>query len=123
MLVQHAYHEDLDYYEGRAEGLLASAADGTPGAIEAFRRYEAPLTRDGARTVIAREHGVANWQALRRHVAGLRESGEPFARAYRAVEAHDLDGLTAMLEQVPELVEARGTNGNDLLGMAGATCD
>src|SRR4051794_21337942 len=30
--LQHAYHEDLDYYDGRAEGLLASAADGTAGA-------------------------------------------------------------------------------------------
>ena len=23
--LQHAYHEDVEYYEGRAEGLLASA--------------------------------------------------------------------------------------------------
>ena len=29
--LQHAYHEDLDYYEGRAFGLLASAASGPPG--------------------------------------------------------------------------------------------
>ena len=34
--LQHAYHEDLDYYDGRAEGLLASAVDGTPGAIALF---------------------------------------------------------------------------------------
>ena len=27
--LQHAYHEDLDYYEGRAYGLRASAQDGT----------------------------------------------------------------------------------------------
>ena len=41
----------------------------------------------------------------------------------RAVEAHDLDGLQGLLDRFPELVTARGTNGNDLLGMASATCD
>jgi ankyrin repeat protein len=121
--LQHAYHEDLDYYEGRADGLLASAEDGTGGAIAAFTRHDAPLTRAGARTVVAREHGFGTWTALRRHVAGLREAGEPFARAYRAVEAHDVDGLAELVDRLPELVSARGTNGNDLLGMAGATCD
>ena len=119
----HAYHEQFDYYEERADGLLASAADGTGSAVAAFARYDAPLTRHGARAVVAREHGQDDWEALRHHVAGLRESGEPFARAYRAVEAHDLDGLRALLEQFPEFARARGTNGNDLLGMAGATCD
>ena len=34
--LQHAYHEDVEYYEGRAEGLLASAVDGTPGAVALF---------------------------------------------------------------------------------------
>ena len=121
--LQHAYHEDVGYYDGRAYGLLASAQDGTAGAAAAFVRYGAPLTQDGARTVVAREHGFASWRALRHHVAALRSAGEPFARAYRAVEAHDVDGLAALLERFPELVAARGTNGNDLLGMSGATCD
>jgi ankyrin repeat protein len=120
---EHAYHEDFEYYEGRAHGLLASAQDGTPGAIAAFERHAAPLTDDGARVVVAAEHGVASWAALRRHVAGLRASGAPFARAYRAVEAHDVEGLAALLDRFPDLVAARGTNGNDLLGMAGATHD
>src|SRR4051812_17893801 len=71
----------------------------------------------------ARPRGFASWAALRRHVAGLRDSGEPFARAYRAVEAHDVEGLRAQLETFPDLVAAVGTNGNDLIGMAGATCD
>jgi ankyrin repeat protein len=60
---------------------------------------------------------------LREHVAVLPENGEPFARAYRLVEARDVNGLTAMLDVFPQLVHARGTNGNDLLGMAGATGD
>jgi ankyrin repeat protein len=119
----HAYRDDIEYYDDRAYGLLASAQDGTDGAVAAFARYDAPLTQDGARAVVAREHGVASWSALERHVAGLRESGEPFARAYRALEAHDVDGLAELVDQHPDLVAARGTNGNDLLGMAGATCD
>jgi ankyrin repeat protein len=121
--LQHAYHEDVDYYEGRAYGLHASARDGTESAVAAFDRWQAPLTEAGARMVVARQHGFASWAALRRHVDGLRDSGEPFARAYRAVEAHDVDGLRAQLETFPGLAAAVGTNGNDLLGMAGATCD
>jgi ankyrin repeat protein len=121
--VLRAYREDIEYYDERAYGLLASAQDGTDGAVAAFTRHAAPLTRDGARTVVAREHGAESWAALERHVAGLRESGEPFAQAYRAIEAHDVDGLAQLLDRFPDLVAAQGTNGNDLLGMAGATCD
>jgi ankyrin repeat protein len=121
--LEHAYHEDIDYYEGRAYGLHASARDGTETAVAAFERYNAPVTAAGARTVVARRHGFARWAALRRHVASLSESGEPFARAYRAVEAHDVDGLRAQLETFPALAAAVGTNGNDLIGMAGATSD
>ena len=55
---------------------------------------------------------------------GLGDLGEaPFARAFRRIEAHDPDGLRRELDAQPELVRARGTNGNDLLGFAGATCD
>ena len=121
--MQHAYHEDLGYYEDRAAGLLASAQDGAAGAVDGFRRWDAPLTADGARLVLAREHGLDDWAALSRHIATLRESGEPFARAYQAIEAHDVDGLREQVDRSPKLVSASGTNGNDLLGMAAATCD
>ncbi|HZO97141.1 MAG TPA: ankyrin repeat domain-containing protein [Gaiellaceae bacterium] len=39
--------------------------------------------------------------------------------AYRAVEDGDRGRLEALLDRLPELVRVRGTNGNDLLGMAG----
>jgi ankyrin repeat protein len=39
--------------------------------------------------------------------------------AYRALEARDTGRLTELLDAHPDLVHARGTNGNDLLGMAG----
>jgi ankyrin repeat protein len=121
--LQHPYHQDVHYYAERALGLLASAEDDTPGAREPFERWEQPLTRDGALVVVAREHGFDSWRALRDHVKSLVDSGEPFARAYRAVEARDPERLETLLGEFPGLVDARGTNGNDLLGMAGATHD
>jgi ankyrin repeat protein len=121
--VQHPYREDVDYYEERAGGLLASAQDGTESALAAFRRWDLPLTAEGARTAVAREHGLSSWAELRRRVTSLRERGDPFARAYRLLEAQDVDGLREQLDRFPDLVEVRGTNGNDLLGMATATCD
>ena len=121
--LRHPYREDVDYYEGRAGGLLASAQDGTGSALATFRRWDVALTPQGARTAVAREHGFSSWAALRRHVASLREGGEPFARAYRALEAQDVEDLREQLDRFPDLVAARGTNGNDLLGMATATCD
>lgn len=119
----HAYREDFAYYEDRARGLLASAQDATPTALAAFTRWKAPLTEQGARTVVASEHGFKTWAGLRRHVARLRDTGDPFAGAYRAIEARDLEQLREELDRAPELVHAQGTNGNDLLGMAGATGD
>ncbi|QKV75570.1 ankyrin repeat domain-containing protein [Amycolatopsis sp. Hca4] len=121
--LQHPYHEDVGYYAERALGLLASAEDDTPGATEPFERWHQPRTRDGARVVVAREHGFVSWKALRDHVKSLVDSGEPFARAYRAIEARDPGRLETLLDEFPGLVDARGTNGNDLLGMAGATHD
>ena len=44
-------------------------------------------------------------------------------RAFDAVEARDPERLAELLDRSPELVGMRGTNGNDLLGMAGATGD
>ncbi len=71
-----------------------------------------------ARLVLAREHGFESWEQFRRHVQALPESGEPFRRAFRAIEARDAGALRELLERYPGLVSARGTNGNDLLGLA-----
>jgi ankyrin repeat protein len=47
------------------------------------------------------------------------ERPTPFMLAYRAVEDGDRGRLAELLDEHPELVRTRGTNGNDLLGMAG----
>jgi hypothetical protein len=76
------------------------------------------LSPADARLVLAREHGFPSWAAFRRHVDSLAESGEPFRRAFRAIQARDATALGALLDRYPGLVTARGTNGNDLLGLA-----
>ena len=64
---------------------LADASDADIRAISAA----------DARLVLAREHGFASWDAFRRHVEGLAESGEPFRRAFQAIEARDAHGARA----------------------------
>jgi ankyrin repeat protein len=104
--VEQPFHTDLDYYEGRADGIATTSGVGV----------------DEARTELARRHGFASWDELAAHV-GRMASGEepptPFVLAYRAVEAGDRARLEALLDEHPDLVRQRGTNGNDLLGMAG----
>jgi ankyrin repeat protein len=105
-LVEQPFHDDIEYYEGRAEGI--ATVNG--------------VTIAEARRDLAGRHGFASWTALRLHVAALasgEEPAPPFMLAYRAVEANDRDRLVELLDANPELVELRGTNGNDLFGMAG----
>jgi ankyrin repeat protein len=117
--LEHPFHSDMEYYEGRADGLLASALDATPSAAAAFEGTRVELDREGARRVVAGRHGFASWAALRRYVETLEEGGEPFARAFRALEDGKLDELREVLERFPEVARARGTNGNALINMTG----
>ena len=103
---EQPFRTDVAYYEDRAHG-IASVKD---------------VSVAEARRDLAARHGFASWRALRRHVEAMA-SGEvpptPFVLAYRAIEADDREALAALLDRFPELVAQRGTNGNDLLGMAG----
>jgi ankyrin repeat protein len=103
--VEQPFRTDLDYYEGRAEGIATTAG----------------ITQADARRELAERHGYSGWPQLRRHVAALRSGAEPptpFMRAYEAVERGDRATLAELLDRDPDLVRRRGTNGNDLLGMA-----
>jgi ankyrin repeat protein len=104
-LAEHPFHTDLDYYEGRANGIASvngvSVAD--------------------ARRDLAARHGYSTWEELRRHVEAMARGDEPptpFVLAYRAIEADDLDAIVDLVDRFPDLVVQRGTNGNDLFGMA-----
>jgi ankyrin repeat protein len=125
----HAFVDEIGYYEDRAEGLRSVVASGLANGIDVVRAHHPALasasdadvrslTAADARLVLAREHGFASWRAFRAHIDGLSESGEPFRRAFRAIEARDIAALRELLDRYPGLVAARGTNGNDLLGLA-----
>jgi ankyrin repeat protein len=106
MALEQPFHDDLDYYEGRAHG-IATVTGVTPAE---------------ARRDLAARHGFTSWRELRRHVEAMQRGDEPptpFVLAYRAVEDNDQERLGELLDQFPDLVVQRGTNGNDLLGMAG----
>jgi ankyrin repeat protein len=103
---EQPFRVDLDYYEGRANGIASVMG----------------ISVAEARRDLAARHGFASWHALRQHVEAMRSGEEPptpFVRAYRAVEDNDLQQLVDLLDRFPDLVTQRGTNGNDLLGMAG----
>ena len=103
---EQPFRTDIEYYEDRADGIA------TTGGVSVAE----------ARRDLARRHGFPTWSRLRSHVAALRSGEEtptPFMLAYRAVEENDRDRLEEVLDRNPELIALRGTNGNDLLGMAG----
>ena len=105
-LAEQPFRSDLEYYEGRAEGI--ATVNGV--SVKAARRG------------LAQRHGYSSWAGLTRHVTALasgEEPATPFMLAYRAVEDGDPDRLAKLLDEHPELVRTRGTNGNDLFGMAG----
>lgn len=104
--LEQPFRVDLDYYEGRANGIASVMG----------------ISVAEARRDLAARHGFASWRALRQHVNAMRSGEEPptpFVLAYRAVEDNDREQLVDLLDRFPELVSQRGTNGNDLLGMAG----
>jgi ankyrin repeat protein len=72
-----------------------------------------------ARRDLAERHGLAGWDELVARVEALAREPTPFRLAYLAVEERDAARLRQLLDAEPELVRVRGTNGNDLLGMAG----
>ena len=105
-VAEQPFRTDLDYYEGRAYGIATVKG----------------LSRADARRELAHRHGLSSWAELARRVQALASGEEPptpFVLAYRAVEDGDLERLRALLDRHSELVRQRGTNGNDLFGMAG----
>jgi ankyrin repeat protein len=107
LALEQPFRDDLDYYQGRARGIASVKGVSLPEA----------------RRELAGRHGFKSWGELRRHVEAMNSGAEPptpFALAYQAVEAGDHHGLVALLDRFPDLIVQRGTNGNDLLGMADA---
>jgi len=106
MTFEQPFRLDLAYYEERANGI--ASVNG--------------VSIGDARHDLASRHGYSSWEDLARHVEAMRAGDEPptpFVLAYRAIEANDRDRLVELVDRFPDLVVQRGTNGNDLVGMAG----
>ncbi len=106
LALEQPFRVDVRYYSGRVRGIASVNGVSLPEA----------------RRDLAARHGFGSWRELRRHVEAMRSGEEPptpFVLAYQAVEAADLEELVQLLDRFPDLIVQRGTNGNDLLGMAG----
>ena len=105
--LEQPFHADLQYYSDRARGIASVTGVSVPEA----------------RRELATRHGFQSWEELRGHVEAMHSGQEPptpFVSAYQALEAGDRERLVGLLDRFPDLVAQRGTNGNDLLGMATA---
>ena len=128
---------ELSYFDDRAKGLASVLADGVPATLEQVRLWHPDwadaddealraaaiagrFTLDDARLVYAREHGFESWQALAAHLRRLAagEVREPFVEILDVGRAGDWRQVNALLREHPDLVRARGTNGNTLLNLA-----
>jgi ankyrin repeat protein len=124
---------DLAYYEERAAGLVSAHAAGVPQALAQIRQWHPGFARaadadirraafdlDGARLVYARQHGCEDWPALAAHLRAVATGTrfEPFREAFEALQSQQWDRLTAVIQGHPDVLRARGTNGNTLLNLA-----
>lgn len=127
------FDTDLDYYRGRAGGLLSMLRTDERNALRLVHEFhphyanatdaeikDANLTQEDAELIQAREHGFNSWEELAAAVEALRadSSREPFRLAFEAIEAKDDEKLAALLKRHPSLAKASGTNGNQLLHFA-----
>ena len=122
--LQHAYRDDLDYHRRagvRPARLRHRRQPGRRGGVRPLGRAAHRGRRPGGRGARARLRDLGGVRPPRRGRCARRASRSP--QAFDAVEARDLRQLAELLDRSPELVGLRGTNGNDLLGMAGATGD
>ena len=103
---EQPFHTDIEYYEGRADGIA------TVGGV----------TVAEARLDLARRHGFASWSGLRRHVEALRDglgaADAVHARLPRGRGRRPRAARRRSSTRTRSSSRLRGTNGNDLLGMA-----
>jgi len=91
------------------------AAESFDRAVESIAQYVRDKTaRPGARFaladaqfLVARAHGFGHWAAFARHVEGLSGATDSFEAAADAVVGGDLEALTSLPREDPELVRAR----------------
>jgi ankyrin repeat protein len=124
---------DLHYYEDRVGGLVSAHQAGVPHALAQIREWHpafadssdseiarAPFDADAARLVYARQHGFATWEGLVADINAVArgERVEPFREAFEAMRGQRWDRLAAVFHDHPDVLRARGTNGNSLMNLA-----
>ena len=128
---------ELAYYDDRAHGLFEVLADGAANTIEQVRSWHPEFTHasdeairsaartgaftlDDARLVYAREHGFSRWQDLAQYLSHVSQgkADEPFMQVVEAGKRLDFPRVLELLRAHPDLLRARGTNGNTLLNLA-----
>jgi ankyrin repeat protein len=136
-IITQAFVRDPQYYEDRAAGLLEVLPDGAAATMDQVRTWHpgfagasddelreagrtGRFTIEDARLVYAREHGCSTWARLVQHLSrlGSGKQREPFMEMLEKGKAGDWAGVGEVLRRHPELVRARGTNGNSLLNLA-----
>lgn len=121
------------YFEDRAAGLVSMHQGRIPQALAQIREWHpefegmtdaaiaaTPFGLDAARLTYARQHGSPSWDALLERVqeiAGGRRQ-EPFRDAFVALENRRWNEFHSLIAEHPDLLRARGTNGNTLLNLA-----
>lgn len=113
---------DPAYFEDRARGLVSAYASGIAQALDQVRTWypefgeTAAFAVVAARVVYARQHGFRHWDEF---LAGLTRP-EPFRDAFEALKGKRWDEFRQLVERHPDLLHARGTNGNTLLNLGGS---
>lgn len=133
---------DVAYFDERAGGLVSAHEAGVLQAFAQIREWHpafagasddelarASFDLEAARLVYARQHGFRTWDALVTDIRAVAsgERTEPFREAFDAMRDRRWDRLLEVVRQHPDVLRARGTNGNTLLNLpvslAGRTCD
>lgn len=131
--VARPFEVELQYYRDRAAGISSNHRTGEAGSLRLVQRFhprfagrseaevrDATLNQGDAELVVARAHGFPDWAGLADRVEAMKAGRvqEPFRTAFEAIRADDGVALAAVLSAHPDLVNARGTNGNRLLMLA-----
>jgi ankyrin repeat protein len=129
----HPFETDLQYYRDRAAGMRSVHSTGEANAVRLIHQFHpgfaaasedeiraAEITQEDAEQIVAREHGFDTWDAFAGRIEALKSNGaiEPFRTAFVAIRDDDRAALARVLTANPQLVNAKGTNGNRLLMFA-----